>query len=1005
MLSAIKGSRVKPRLGDKKPGFWLCYTLVFAVVFAIAYSFFFFSGKLMVWYDDGRSQHLSSLMYLGVWLRETLGGLFKNHSLNIATYSFGFGYGGDIIRTLSYYVFGDPLDLLSVFVPSSKTYILYHFLIVLRLYLAGMAFCWLCRVFSKNKSYSATLAGSVIYVFSGFALFSATRHPYFVNPMIYFPIMLVGVEKIRRREAPYVFVIGVFLSAISNFYFFYMTVIFTVLYVIFKLVATRKELTVKDALLFLAKLLGCSLLAVVMAGAVILPTVLQFIGDPRAVAGNSYDLLYNREYYDGILNTVIAVSPTNEEWTYIGMGGVFLPSLFALFSARRSRGLLKAGFVVLTLFLLIPTAGHIFNGMSYPSNRWTWAYALLAAYIVVDTADDLKSMSRARLAKCGIFVLAYALACVLLRASLTAAALAQLFIAMAVVCACLFISLNDKEISKRVTVQRAMLAAAVIGVGFNAVFGFSQFRSDFLEKYEDASHFTERFNSNEAALLDKKYPSGFYRYTGTNLFRNAAMLHKNSSTQYFFSLSNPNIFEFFRELDLPISMGQLYFDLDDRASLNTLANVKYYASGETVARDGAVKLNDIDRNRVPYGFAKYAPDGWVYDYSGKAHKLDGSCIVDSDDVLASYNIYKNRHTLPFGYTYSSYLDRETYNKYSSAEKQEAIMQSVVLDKSPSGVKKGSPELTVKELDYTVKALGDKVTQVDKNTFVSTDRNAKIVLSFDGLENSETYLSLSGTDFKGVRPSELYGDNKDVDPQNKYGAEAFDRLSKSEQNTINRESEYYREPSKLFFNVIGKSAETKVTKRFGFYTSRYKWYENKHDYMINLGYEKTAKKKIILNLPYAGRYSFDDIKVICQPMDNYVNRVKALGEDKLENVSFHAYKDSNSTNEITGEISVKENKILLLTIPYSDGWTACVDGKRTDLLRANTMFSAIELSKGRHTVRLNYDTPGLKHGILMSFIGVILFAALILFGKLFSKWSFQNRGKHTRVKSKRSETSN
>ena len=141
------------------------------------------------------------------------------------------------------------------------------------------------------------------------------------------------------------------------------------------------------------------------------------------------------------------------------------------------------------------------------------------------------------------------------------------------------------------------------------------------------------------------------------------------------------------------------------------------------------------------------------------------------------------------------------------------------------------------------------------------------------------------------------------------------------------------------------------------------------------------------------------------MDNYVNRVKALGEDKLENVSFHAYKDSNSTNEITGEISVKENKILLLTIPYSDGWTAYVDGKRTDLLRANTMFSAIELSKGRHTVRLNYDTPGLKHGILMSFIGVILFAALILFGKLFSKWSFQNRGKHTRVKSKRSEISN
>ena len=55
-----------------------------------------------------------------------------------------------------------------------------------------------------------------------------------------------------------------------------------------------------------------------------------------------------------------------------------------------------------------------------------------------------------------------------------------------------------------------------------------------------------------------------------------------------------------------------------------------------------------------------------------------------------------------------------------------------------------------------------------------DREAVRRKVMGALDTGETYLSLSGTDFKGVRPSELYGDNKDVDPQNKYGAEAFDR---------------------------------------------------------------------------------------------------------------------------------------------------------------------------------------------------------------------------------------
>ena len=49
-----------------------------------------------------------------------------------------------------------------------------------------------------------------------------------------------------------------------------------------------------------------------------------------------------------------------------------------------------------------------------------------------------------------------------------------------------------------------------------------------------------------------------------------------------------------------------------------------------------------------------------------------------------------------------------------------------------------------------------------------------------------------------------------------------------------------------------------------------------------------------------------------------------------------------TNEITGDISVSEKKALVLSVPYSKGFTAYVDGKETKLQKANTMFMALEL---------------------------------------------------------------
>ena len=115
--------------------------------------------------------------------------------------------------------------LLSVLVPADKTEYLYAFLIFLRIYLAGIAFSRYC--FYHKNSNQATLLGSLVYIFAGWTIYASMKHPYFANPMIYLPLILLGIDKIYRKEKPYVFIWSVALAGVSNFYFFYMPVSYT----------------------------------------------------------------------------------------------------------------------------------------------------------------------------------------------------------------------------------------------------------------------------------------------------------------------------------------------------------------------------------------------------------------------------------------------------------------------------------------------------------------------------------------------------------------------------------------------------------------------------------------------------------------------------------------------------------------------------------------------------------------------------------------------------------
>ncbi len=77
--------------------------------------------------------------------------------------------------------------------------------------------------------------------------------------------------------------------------------------------------------------------------------------------------------------------------------------------------------------------------------------------------------------------------------------------------------------------------------------------------------------------------------------------------------------------------------------------------------------------------------------------------------------------------------------------------------------------------------------------------------------------------------------------------------------------------------------------------------------------------------------------------------------------------------------------LVLTTPYSEGWTARVDGTAAEVRRANVYMQGVAIPPGAHTVELSYWPPGLTGGIAVTtFSAVALVVALAVRRRAISR---------------------
>ena len=132
-------------------------------------------------------------------------------------------------------------------------------------------------------------------------------------------------------------------------------------------------------------------------------------------------------------------------------------------------------------------------------------------------------------------------------------------------------------------------------------------------------------------------------------------------------------------------------------------------------------------------------------------------------------------------------------------------------------------------------------------------------------------------------------------------------------------------------------------------------------------------KVTITFSSSGKLYPDEWGIYLQPMDNYDAYINALRNNSLEDVTA-------DHNQVSGKITLDEDKLLVLSIPYEKGWTALVDGEKTELFCANLMYTGLNLKAGEHTVELRYSRPGLKKGLLVSAACLLLFVIIVVVQK-------------------------
>lgn len=870
----IDNEEERRRSDRPSPAFWL-FVLCFGVLISMYASVLVGKGKTFIWKPDGEDLYLTIMYYTRDYILGVLKTFFTTGRFVLPQYDLSIGQGAGILSVLHV----NPFFLLAILFPKAMLEQVYALYALGQLFLAGIAFAFFGRLLGVKRELPLWL-GALTYCFSGFCIFAAGKHIYFVTYLVLgLPLLLCGCERWLQKRKWGLFVATVVFLFLGGYYYTWMDSLLMAIYLVVRELH-RHRFNLKKVLPECFQLLGLYLWGFGLSMVFFLPAMSNLFGSSRAPTAESeaHSLFVTSTFARKVIFAFTNVLPDGPNWTRLGFVGLLLPMLTVLFIRLRRRDWapLRALAIILGVSLFLPIMGSLFNGMGYTTNRWSYGIALLNSVIFAVVFPHLTSLKKGEQAAAAAVTAIYC-GYVLYFNRSQQYKLSVALLMGAMVCVVIACRMTDKKLAERL-LALVTVFALLVNCGYYYRWHKGENAAAYVKNGEGIAKYT---SSREAAATGLEEQP--YRVELSSNRNNTFCLTGGNGTSTYWSVLDGTQVSYYLDFDLD-TVRQIYslWGLDERASLCATASVKYYVGD--------------NEEQIPYGFTEYGTD-----------------------EASGMTIYQNQYALPMGYTYTNYLSRSEYEKLTPLQRQQALLQSAVIeDEDLEQVKHMTPvrlHLTDKNPQWSLRSA--KGVELTDSGFHVTKANAVAELRFEGEPNSETYLAIDNFAYSG-----------------KAGE------------------------ASVLVSAGSVSKKGKLYSEGGLYAFQ------RHGMTWNVGYHEEGITSLTIAFDSVGDYTFDSLSVTCLPMGDYIDSVTQLRETVLEDVH------ETLNGGIIGRIHTTDEKLLVLSVPWSKGWTLTVDGQEAELLQVNGMYMGTMLRAGEHSIELTYHAPGIVIGATVTGISLV-----------------------------------
>jgi len=137
------------------------------------------------------------------------------------------------------------------------------------------------------------------------------------------------------------------------------------------------------------------------------------------------------------------------------------------------------------------------------------------------------------------------------------------------------------------------------------------------------------------------------------------------------------------------------------------------------------------------------------------------------------------------------------------------------------------------------------------------------------------------------------------------------------------------------------------------------------YIVSNNFQQTVDKL------YSENFKINKTLILEKKLNKPLTR-----SNKKDSVKIAQY----SSQKVVLKTDTSGPKLLFLSDNYYPGWTAYLDDKKTEILKADGSFRSVYLPKGKHTIIMKYEPQIFYYGASITLISILMIIVIMLYDK-------------------------